>query len=55
MNKKENSWNVTFSYGRALQQNALNVWGGNVENTNATQDALLTNAKANSLATNGNF
>ena len=55
MNKKDNSWNVTFSYGRALQQDALNIWAGNVENTNATQEALLSRAKANSLATYGNF
>ena len=55
MNKKDNDWHVTFSYGRALQQDALNIWAGNLENTNATQEALLARAKANSLATNGNF
>jgi fructose-bisphosphate aldolase class I len=55
MNKKGNDWHVTFSYGRALQQDALNIWAGKLENTNATQEALLARAKANSLATNGNF
>jgi len=55
MNKKDTDWNVTFSYGRALQQDALNIWAGNLENTKATQEALLSRAKANSLATNGNF
>ena len=55
MNKKETDWNVTCSYGRALQQDALKVWSGNFENTKATQEALLSRAKANSLATNGDF
>ena len=55
MNKKDTDWNVTFSYGRALQQDALKIWAGNLENTNATQGALLSRAKANSLATKGNF
>ena len=55
MNKKDTDWNVTFSYGRALQQDALKAWAGNLENTNATQEAFLARAKANSLATNGNF
>jgi fructose-bisphosphate aldolase class I len=55
MNKKDTDWNVTFSYGRALQQDALRVWSGNFENTKATQEALLSRAKANSLATNGDF
>ena len=31
------------------------LWAGNLENTNATQGALLSRAKANSLATKGNF
>jgi fructose-bisphosphate aldolase class I len=51
MNKYNTNWNVTFSYGRALQQDALKAWAGKSENTNATQDALLSRAKANSLAT----
>ena len=55
MNKKDTDWNVTFSYGRALQQDALIAWSGNFENTKATQEALLSRAKANSLATNGDF
>ena len=51
MNKHNNNWNVTFSYGRALQQDALKAWAGKSENINATQDALFSRAKANSLAT----
>ena len=44
-------WNVTFSYGRALQNDALKTWGGN-DRVNG-QKALLKRAKANSQATNG--
>ena len=51
MNKGNTNWNVTFSYGRALQQDALKAWAGKSENIEATQKALLSRAKANSLAT----
>ena len=55
MNKKDTDWNVTFSYGRALQQDALKAWSGNLENTQVAQQALLSRAKANSLATGSNL
>ena len=51
MNKYETDWNLTFSYGRALQQPALNAWSGKVENSEKAQQALIDRAKANSLAT----
>ena len=51
MNKQDTNWKVTFSYGRALQQNALNTWAGKAENVKAAQETLLSRAKANSLAT----
>ena len=54
MNEKyqdEMPWNLTFSYGRALQHDALNSWKGvDVENG---QKSFLNRAKANSLATLG--
>jgi len=46
-------WNLTFSYGRALQQDALNIWKGS--DRIAAQEAFLNRAKANSLATMGKF
>ena len=52
MNKNETNWNLTFSYGRALQQPALKAWAGKEENTHATQVALLERAKANASAAN---
>ena len=51
MNKSDTNWNLTFSYGRALQQPALKAWAGKEENIHATQAALLERAKANSSAT----
>ena len=54
MNEKyqdEMPWNLTFSYGRALQHDALNSWKGvDVENG---QKSFLNRARANSLATLG--
>ena len=44
-------WNLTFSYGRALQEDALKAWGGT--NRNEGQDALIFRARTNSLATKG--
>ena len=51
MNKYETDWNLTFSYGRALQQSALNAWSGKKENFTDAQEAFIEKAKANSLAT----
>ena len=46
-------WNLTFSYGRALQQDALNSWQG--QNREAGQSSFLERAKNNSLASTGNL
>ena len=46
-------WKLSFSYGRALQQPALQAWGGNMDNTKEAQAALLHRAKCNSEATMG--
>ena len=51
MNKSDTNWNLTFSYGRALQQPALKTWAGKEDNAHATQAALLERAKANGSAT----
>ena len=50
INKHDTNWNVTFSYGRALQQSALKIWAGKSDNARAAQEALLSRAKSNSLA-----
>jgi len=46
-------WNLTFSYGRALQAAALQAWQGKSENVAAAQHAFCHRAKMNGLATTG--
>jgi len=48
-------WQLSISYGRALQQPALQAWQGRSENSNATQQALLKRAHLNSLAREGTY
>jgi len=48
-------WNLSFSYGRALQQPALKAWMGKTENVGAAQEALVKRAKLNGLATMGEY
>ncbi|WP_127142506.1 class I fructose-bisphosphate aldolase [Pelagibacterium montanilacus] len=46
-------WALTFSYGRALQAEALAAWGGKAENVAAAQKAFVHRARMNSLASQG--
>jgi len=57
MNEKYSDapWNLTFSYGRALQYDVLNTWKGKKENRKAAQESFLLRAKNNSLATFGSY
>ncbi|MGH2933415.1 MAG: class I fructose-bisphosphate aldolase [Gaiellaceae bacterium] len=48
-------WQLSFSYGRALQTAALNAWGGKPENVEAGQRAFYHRAKMNSAATTGTY
>ena len=48
-------WALTFSYGRALQDNALKAWGGQAANFGAGQKEFAKRAKLNSLATTGRY
>lgn len=48
-------WNLTFSYGRALQQPAIKAWEGKEDNIAAAQSAFLKRAKLNGLATTGSY
>ncbi len=52
-NYSDLDWNLTFSYGRALQNDALQVWSGT--NRKDAQKELLKRASNNSLATMGKF
>jgi fructose-bisphosphate aldolase class I len=55
MNKNPLPWALTFSYGRALQDQALKAWGGTAANLAAGQKAFAKRAKLNSLATTGRY
>lgn len=46
-------WQLSFSFGRALQESALKVWAGRQENTKLAQDAFYNRAKINGLARYG--
>jgi fructose-bisphosphate aldolase class I len=48
-------WPLTFSYGRALQEDSLSAWGGKPAGFAAGQSALSTRAKFNSLAAGGTY
>lgn len=48
-------WELTFSYGRALQDEALKAWGGKPETFTAGQKAFARRAKLNGLARNGSY
>ena len=48
-------WNLTYSYGRALQAPSLNAWRGKEENVPVAQDAFYKRAKLNSLATKSDY
>lgn len=48
-------WNLTFSYGRALQHAALMAWQGEPENVSAAQAAFSHRARMNGLASQGGW
>jgi fructose-bisphosphate aldolase class I len=48
-------WELSFSYGRALQAPALKAWSGTAENVAAGQAAYLHRAKMNGLARSGSY
>jgi fructose-bisphosphate aldolase class I len=48
-------WALTFSYGRALQENALSAWGGKSAGFSSGQQALFVRAKLNGLAAVGAY
>ena len=48
-------WAVTFSYGRALQQQAMKSWGGAEANRGTGQDAIAKRARLNGAAARGAY
>jgi fructose-bisphosphate aldolase class I len=48
-------WELSFSYGRALQAPALKAWKGAAANVDAGRNAFLHRAKLNSAARSGSY
>lgn len=56
MNKQGGGpWELSFSYGRALQAPALKAWGGDEDNIPAAQAAYYQRARLNSAARSGAY
>jgi fructose-bisphosphate aldolase class I len=56
MNKRgPHPWQLSFSYGRALQAPALKAWRGDEGNVEAAQQAYYRRAKFNSAARSGSY
>lgn len=48
-------WTLSFSFGRALQEDCLKAWGGKPSNVANAQAVLLNRARLNSLACFGEY
>lgn len=48
-------WQLSFAFGRALQQSALQAWRGKPENVSAAQAAYLHRTRMNGLARRGAY
>ena len=48
-------WALAFSFARAIQHPALEIWGGNDANVTAAQDALYHRARCNQAARRGEY
>ena len=46
---------MTYSYGRALQKNALRFWSKNLQDTKGTQEVFNHRAKMCTLAAQGKW
>jgi fructose-bisphosphate aldolase, class I len=51
----EQPWQLSFSYGRALQAPAQQAWAGSEENVPGAQQAYLKRARLNGLARSGQY
>jgi len=51
----EHPWELSYSFGRALQHSALNTWLGKAENASKAQEVFMHRAKLTSLARSGKY
>ena len=52
---KKHPWELSYSFGRALQSSALKVWSGKEENITKAQEVFAQRAKLASLARSGEY
>ena len=56
MNKRgPHPWQLSYSFGRALQASALKAWGGDADNIAAAQAAYAHRAHCNGMARSGDY
>ncbi len=48
-------WEISYSFGRALQASALSAWGGKADNVAAGQAAFINRSKLTSAARDGKY
>jgi fructose-bisphosphate aldolase class I len=48
-------WELSFSYGRALQDPVLKAWKGKAANVPSAKEAFFLRAKLNGAARHGNY
>ncbi len=53
--KSNMPWPLTFSFSRAIQQPALEIWAGKAANVSTAQQALVHRASCNSAARQGRY
>jgi fructose-bisphosphate aldolase class I len=53
--KRYRPWPLTFSYGRAIQQAALNAWSGHKENVARAQELIALRSQCNAAASTGSY
>jgi fructose-bisphosphate aldolase class I len=53
--KSQLPWALSFSFARAIQQPALEIWQGKESNVKAAQQALLHRARCNRAARRGEY
>jgi fructose-bisphosphate aldolase class I len=53
--KSQLPWSLAFSFARAIQQPALDIWRGEESNVKAAQEALLHRAKCDRAARRGEY
>ncbi len=53
--KSQVPWSLAFSFARAIQQPALEIWSGQESNVKAAQRTLLHRARCNQAARGGEY